>query len=60
MISQTGIFNAVRITNSINVFDADYQLKYSESYSGTFHQEIALEGSQYCTSLPRAFELLIF
>ena len=44
MISQTVIFNAVRITNSINVFDTDYQLEYSESYSGTVHQEIAIEG----------------
>ena len=34
--------------------------KYSESYSGTVHQEIAIEGYQYCTSLQRAFESLIF
>ena len=42
------------------MFDTDYQLEYSESYSGTVHQEIAIEGYQYCTSLPRAFESLIF
>ena len=44
----------------LNVFDTDYQLEYSESYSGTVHQEIAIEGYQYCISLPRAFESLIF
>ena len=42
------------------MFDTDYQLEYSESYSGTVHQEIAIEGYQYCTSLPRAFESLKF
>ena len=45
---------------ALNLFDTDYQLEYSESYSGTVHQEIAIEGYQYCTSLPRAFESLIF
>ena len=34
--------------------------KYSVSYSGTVHQEITIEGYQYCTSLQRAFESLIF
>ena len=43
MISQTGIVNAVKITNSINVLDTDYQLEYSESYCATVHQEIATE-----------------
>ena len=33
------------------VLDADYQLEYSESYTGTVHQETAIEGYQYCTSL---------
>ena len=48
------------LPTALNVFDTDYQLEYSESYSGTVHQEIAIEGYQYCTSLPRAFESLIF
>ena len=48
------------IPTALNVFNTDYQLEYSESYSGTVHQEIAIEGYQYCTSLPRAFESLIF
>ena len=41
------------------MFDTDYQLEYSESYSSTVHQEIAIEGYQYCTFLQRAFESLI-
>ena len=43
----------------LNVFDADYQLEYSKSYSGNVHQEIAIGGYQYCKSLGRAFESLI-
>ena len=42
------------LPTALNVFDTDYQLEYSESYSGTVHQEIAIEGYQYCTSLQRA------
>ena len=47
------------LPTALNVFDTDYQLEYSESYSGTVHQEIAIEGYQYCTSLRRAFESII-
>ena len=43
----------------LTVLDADYQLEYSESYTGTVHQETAIEGYQYCTSLQRAFESLL-
>ena len=35
----------------LNMLDADYQLEDSESYTGTVHQETAIEGYQYCTSL---------
>ena len=47
------------LPTALNVFDTDYQLENSESYSGTVHQEIHIEGYQYCMSLRRAFELLI-
>ena len=47
------------LPTALNVFDTDYQLEYSESYSGTVHQEIAIGGYRYCTSLRRAFESLI-
>ena len=30
------------LPTALNVFDTDYQLEYSESYSGTVHQEIAM------------------
>lgn len=43
----------------LNVFDTDYQLQYSESYTGTVRQETTIEGYQYCTSLQRAFESLM-
>ena len=40
----------------LNVFDTDYLLEYSESYSDTIHKETAIEGYQYFTSSQRAFE----
>ena len=43
----------------LNVFESEYELKYSESYTGTMHQEAAIEGYQYCTSLQKAFESLM-
>jgi len=43
----------------LNVFETDYELRYSETYTGTFHQEATIEGYQYCTSLDRAFQSLI-
>ena len=43
----------------LNVLDIDYQLEYSESYTGTVGQETAIEGYQYCTLLQIAFESLL-
>ena len=39
-----------------NMLETDYELQYSESYTGTIHQEATVEGYQYCTSLGRAFQ----
>ena len=39
------------LPTALNVFDTDYQLEYSENYSGTVYQETSIEGYQYCTSL---------
>ena len=47
------------LPSMLNVFETDYQLQYSESYTGTIHQEAAIEGYQYCTSLLRVFESLV-
>ena len=43
----------------LNVFDTDYQLEYSESFTGNLHQETAIEGYAYCTSLQTAFQSLM-
>ena len=43
----------------LNVLETDYELQYSESYTGTIHQEATIEGYQYCTSLDRVFQSLI-
>ena len=42
-----------------NMLQTDYELQYSESYTGAIHQEATIEGCQYCTSLDRAFQSLI-
>ena len=42
-----------------NMLETDYELQYSESYTGTIHQEATIEGYQYSTSLGRAFQSLI-
>ena len=41
------------------VLEEDYQLKYSESYTGNVHGEPTIEGYQYFMGLKRAFESLI-
>ena len=38
------------LPTALNVFDTDYQLEYSESYSGTVHQEIAILKISYSMS----------
>ena len=43
----------------LNVFETDYELQYSESYTGTIHQEATIERYQYCTFLDRAFQSLL-
>lgn len=36
-----------------------FKLLYGESYTGTINEETTKEGYQYCTSLDRAFQLLM-
>ena len=43
----------------LNVLDTDYQLEYSESYTGTVGRETTIAGYQCCTSLQIAFESLL-
>ena len=42
----------------LNVSEADYQLEYSDSYSGTVDRDKIIEGHQYSTSLQRVFDSL--
>ena len=41
------------------VLGEDYQLEYSESYTGNVHDKPTIEGYQYGMGLKRAFESLI-
>ena len=43
----------------LKMFKTDYELRYSESYTGTIHQEATVEGCQFGTSLNRVFQSLI-
>ena len=43
----------------LTVLEEDYQLEYSESYTGNVHGEPTIEGYQYCMGLKRAFESFI-
>ena len=43
----------------LHVFKTDCDLQYSESYTGTIHQETTRERYQFCTFLDRAFQSLI-
>jgi hypothetical protein len=43
----------------LNVFDTDYELQYSESYTGNTHQGTIIEGYHNCTSLQMAFQSLM-
>ena len=47
------------LTTMLNVFDTNYQLQFSESYTGTVCRETAIERYYYCTSLQIAFESLL-
>ena len=53
-LKQSELPKVLNVSNAVG-----YQLEYSENYSGTVHQETAVEGYQYCTFLQRALELLI-
>ena len=59
-IARQSYLMLTELPTMLNVFGANYQMHYSESYTtGTLHQENAIQGYQYCTSLQRVFESLI-
>ena len=47
------------VPSYLTVFDTDYLLTYSESYSGRVIGDCHIEGYQYCVPFRRAFELLL-
>ena len=47
------------LSSMLIVLEEDYQLEYSESYTGNVNGEPTIEGYQYCISLKRAFESFI-
>ena len=47
------------LPSHLSVFDTDYHLSYSESYSGRVLGECHIEGYQYCVPFRQAFELLL-
>jgi len=57
--AQQAFLLQTELPTMLNVFDNDYQLQYSESYSGTLHHQTTIEGYDYCTSLETAFQSLM-
>ena len=47
------------LPSELTVFDTDYVLQYSESYSGIVFGDCSLDGYPYCVPFHRAFELLL-
>ena len=41
----------IELTTMLNVLDTNYQLQFSEGYTGTVRRENATEGHQHCTSV---------
>ena len=37
------------LTTDLNVFDANYKLQYSESFTSNMHQQTIIEGYDNCT-----------
>ena len=47
------------LPTELTVFNTNYLIEYSESYSGTVNGDSFIEGYDYCVPLNRAFELLL-
>ena len=43
----------------ISMLEENYQLKYSESYTGKVQSDVIIEEYQYCTPMDKAFESLL-
>ena len=58
-LSRQSILLLAGLPSMLTVLGEDYQLEYSESYTGNVHDEPTIEEYQYCMGLKRAFESLI-
>ena len=47
------------LPSQLTVFDTDFVLEYSESYSGNVIGDCSIEGYQYCVPFDRSFEMLL-
>ena len=45
----------IELPTMLNVLDTNYQLEFSESYTGTVGRETPIEGYQNCISLQIAY-----
>ena len=55
-LSRQSLLLLADLPSMLIVQGEDYQLEYSESYTGNVHGEPIIEGYQYCMGLKRAFE----
>ena len=58
-LSRQSILLLAGLPSMLTVLGEDYQLEYSESYTGNVHDEPTIEEYQYCMGLKGAFESLI-
>ena len=55
-LSRQSLLLLADLPSMLIVLGEDYQLEYSESYTGNVHGEPIIKGYQYCMGLKRAFE----
>jgi hypothetical protein len=49
----------IELPSQLTVFDTDFVIEYSESYSGNIIGDCSIEGYQYCVPFHRSFEMLL-
>ena len=59
LLARQSYLMITELPTMLNVFETTYQVRFSESYSGTVDQENTMEAYQYRTSLQTAFESLM-
>ena len=59
LLSRQSFLLLTDLPSLLTVLEEDYQLTYSEIYTGNVHGELTIEGYQFCMGLERAFESFI-